>query len=98
MTLATALDRDGILLRSAGFDADREEPSFYSRLGATLQLGDFLEVSPDWPSPTAIIADGPYGLGAFPGDPLSHHELAEWYRPHVEVWSERAMPDTTLWF
>ena len=73
-------------------------PPAYRRGGATLQHGDFLPVSADWPAPTVIIADGPYGVGSFPGDPTSHHSLPEWYRPHIVRWSERALPETTLWF
>lgn len=73
-------------------------PKTYHRLGATLHHGDFLEVSSQWPSPTVVIADGPYGIGSFPGDPPSHEYLPDWYRLHIERWSERAMPDTTLWF
>ena len=68
------------------------------RLGATLHLGDFLEVSAGWPSPTVIIVDGPYGVGSFPGDPVSHEALPEWYCPHIAYWSGRALPETTLWF
>jgi site-specific DNA-methyltransferase (adenine-specific) len=45
-----------------------------------------------------IIVDGPYGVGSFPGDPVSHQDLPEWYRTHVAHWSERALPETTLWF
>ena len=64
----------------------------------SLYLGDFSEVSAGWPSPTVIVADGPYGVASYPGDPVSHEELAEWYSPHVDHWSERALPETTLWF
>lgn len=70
----------------------------YHRLSATLHSGDFLEVSADWPAPTVIVVDGPYGVGSFPGDPVSHEALPEWYRPHIVRWSERALPETTLWF
>ena len=51
-----------------------------------------------WPSPTAIIADGPYGVGGFPGDPKNTDALPEWYAPHIAAWSVAAKPDTTLWF
>ena len=70
----------------------------YRNLGANLHHGDFLEVSEEWPSPTVIISDGPYGIGSFPGDPPSHEYLPEWYRPHIKRWAERALPETTLWF
>ena len=73
-------------------------PPVYHRGRATLYLGDFLKVSADWPSPTVIVADGPYGVASYPGDPVSHEELAEWYAPHVAHWSKRALPETTLWF
>lgn len=68
------------------------------RNGASIELGDFLDVSHDWPSPTAIISDGPYGIASFPGDPPSPSELPAWYEPHIARWSERALPETTLWF
>jgi DNA methylase len=51
-----------------------------------------------WPVPTCIIADGPYGVAGFPGDPPTHQSLAEWYRPHIEEWSRCSIPQTTLWF
>jgi site-specific DNA-methyltransferase (adenine-specific) len=83
--------------------AERAEPSgnklpSYERFGATLHHGDFRQVSEQWPSPTVIIVDGPYGVGSFPGDPVSHESLPDWYRPHVELWSKGALPETTLWF
>ena len=37
-------------------------------------------------------------MASFPGDPVSHENLAEWYRPYVAHWSKRALPETTLWF
>ena len=70
----------------------------YRHFGVALHHGDFLRVSADWPAPTVIIADGPYGVGSFPGDPASPELLPEWYRPHIARWSERALPETTLWF
>lgn len=73
-------------------------PSPYHRGGASLYCGDFLNASPDWPAPTAIIADGPYGVAGYPGDPPSPDALAEWYLPHIARWSEQALPETTLWF
>ena len=51
-----------------------------------------------WPTPTCIVADGPYGLSGFPGDLPTADGLAEWYRPHVEAWTRRSTPQTTLWF
>ncbi len=52
----------------------------------------------DWPSPTCIISDGPYGVSGFPGDNHTVESLAEWYRPHIEEWSKHSTPETTLWF
>jgi site-specific DNA-methyltransferase (adenine-specific) len=51
-----------------------------------------------WPRPTCIVCDGPYGVSGFPGDEHEWTTLAEWYEPHVKAWSERATPQTTLWF
>lgn len=65
---------------------------------ADVRLGDFLEVSLDWPQPTVIICDGPYGLGSFPGEPKKPSALPEWYEPHVARFTEASGPHTTLWF
>ncbi len=51
-----------------------------------------------WPAPTAIVADGPYGVSGFPGDLPTPEGLAEWYAPHVAQWAKYASPETTLWF
>lgn len=63
-----------------------------------LHYGDALDAYADWPTPSAIISDGAYGVGGFPGDPRTPEGLADWYRPHVEAWSRFAQPATTLWF
>ncbi|MGQ9607618.1 MAG: hypothetical protein ACUVTW_15610 [Thermogutta sp.] len=52
----------------------------------------------DWPTPTCIISDGPYGVSGFPGDNHTAESLAEWYEPHIKAWSQHATPETTLWF
>jgi len=64
----------------------------------SLGRGDALELYPDWPAPTVIVSDGAYGVAGFPGDPPTHEGLLDWYRPHVEAWSNHALPCTTLWF
>jgi site-specific DNA-methyltransferase (adenine-specific) len=51
-----------------------------------------------WPSPTCIVSDGPYGVDGFPGDQFKWTSLAEWYGPHIRAWSQAATPQTTLWF
>lgn len=60
--------------------------------------GDVLKVYERWPQPAAIISDGAYGVGGFPGDPRTPDGLREWYQPHVEAWTRAAQPSTTLWF
>lgn len=65
---------------------------------ATLFKGDVLRVYDKWEAPTVIISDGPYGLGKFPGEPLSPDGLADWYAPHAAAWAKAALPYTTLWF
>ena len=52
----------------------------------------------DWPTPTCIISDGPYGVSGFPGDNHKAESLAKWYEPHIEAWSRHSTPETTLWF
>ena len=72
------------------------EPSF-SRGRSTLYLGPSEYLYAQWPSPVCIISDGPYGLNGFPGDLPTVDGLVEWYRPHIEAWSEKSTPETTLW-
>lgn len=59
---------------------------------------DALQQYHNWPSPTVIVCDGPYGVRGFKGDLVSEFGLAEWYEPHIKEWSKRATPRTTLWF
>lgn len=63
-----------------------------------IHSGDALDAYSRWPAPTTIVSDGAYGVGGFPGDPRTPEDLANWYRPHVEAWSQRAHRATTLWF
>lgn len=65
---------------------------------AIVENADALNCYSNWPSPTVIISDGPYGLSKFPGDPKSPESLASIYAPHVAAWSKYALPETTLWF
>lgn len=64
----------------------------------SIQYGDALALYETWPTPIAIVSDGPYGLGSFPGDPPTPDPLPEWYRPHIDLWSKCSTPQTTLWF
>ena len=69
-----------------------------SRDEVEIVFGDSLYLCENWNAPTAIISDGPYGLGSYPGDPVSPEGLAECYRPFLLKWYERSLPSTTLWF
>lgn len=72
--------------------------SVLRRGGASLHFGPAESHYASWPTPTCIIADGPYGVDGFPGDERKATSLGDWYEPHVEEWSARATPATTLWF
>ncbi len=63
-----------------------------------LHHGNVLHAYEGWPEPSVIVSDGAYGVGGFPGDPRTAEGLADWYRPHIEMWSKCATPATTLWF
>lgn len=65
---------------------------------ARIQLGDFLQLSPDWPQPVAIVCDGPYGLSSYEGDLRDPRNLTEWYQPFIQRFTQAASPQTTLWF
>ncbi len=70
----------------------------FSRDGATIHFGRAEHLYARWPVPTCIIADGPYGIGGFPGDTPTPAGLPRWYAPHVAAWSAHSTPQTTLWF
>lgn len=59
---------------------------------------DVIHLYDQWASPMVIVADGPYGVSGYVGDPHTHVGLGEWYEPHIAKWSELATPQTTLWF
>ena len=63
-----------------------------------LHRGDALAAYGSWPVPVVVISDGAYGIRGFHGDTTGVGGLVEWYRPHVEAWSQYATPATTLWF
>ena len=70
----------------------------HRRDDVSIELGRAEDAYSVWPTPICIVADGPYGVSGFPGDLHSEKGLAAWYRPHIQAWSERATPQTTLWF
>ena len=70
----------------------------FARDGTTIHFDRAEELYHLWPSPVCIIADGPYGVGGFPGDPPTPETLPDWYTPHVDSWSRHSTPLTTLWF
>ncbi len=73
-------------------------PRQYVRGRAAIHFGRAEAHYHAWPTPTCVIADGPYGVDGFPGDRRTPDALAEWYEPHVKTWSEHGTPGTTLWF
>jgi site-specific DNA-methyltransferase (adenine-specific) len=74
-----------------------ERPRF-SRDGSTIWHADVRDLYAGWESPVVIISDGAYGLSMFLGDPAGPEALPAWYAPHVQAWSEKSTPLTTLWF
>ena len=74
------------------------EIGIFRRGSVELHFGRVEELYDLWPVPTCIISDGPYGVGGFPGDLNGVEGLVDWYRPHIEAWTNRATAQTTLWF
>ncbi len=79
-----------------------EEPPprrpWWSGGGVKVVFGDSLQHYRKWDAPDVIVSDGGYGVLGFDGDTAGHAQLPDWYAPHVEAWSRRAKPATTLWF
>jgi site-specific DNA-methyltransferase (adenine-specific) len=63
-----------------------------------VHFGDSLNFYDQWDTPTCIVSDGAYGVLGFEGDTSDHIRMPEWYEKHVDAWSKRATPQTTLWF
>lgn len=63
-----------------------------------VETGDALDFYASWPTPRVIVSDGAYGVRGFHGDPPTPAGLPDWYRPHIEAWSQHAHPSTVLWF
>ncbi|MFP4006707.1 MAG: DNA methyltransferase [Spirulinaceae cyanobacterium] len=72
--------------------------SKWSNNSVNLSLGNSLDYYDSWDKPTVIVSDGGYGVLGFEGDTSDHLDLPEWYLPHIEAWSNFALPNTTLWF
>jgi hypothetical protein len=70
----------------------------FERDDISLYFGPAEAFYEQWPTPTCIISDGPYGVNGFPGDEVKWESLAAWYEPHIKAWSRYATPETTLWF
>ena len=63
-----------------------------------ISQGDSLDLYEGWNDPTVIVSDGGYGVLGFEGDTSDHLGLPDWYEPHIDAWSKRSSPSTTLWF
>lgn len=74
------------------------EGNVFSRGGVAIYNADVLTLYDEWKSPVVIISDGPYGVSSFSGDLPTSEGLPGWYQPHIKAWSNKATPQTTLWF
>jgi DNA methylase len=70
----------------------------FANQAVSLRHADSLSCYAAWPTPTAIVSDGAYGVLGFEGDTSDHLDLPLWYEPHVAAWSKAASAATTLWF
>jgi DNA methylase len=77
---------------------DLKKGEVFRRADVAIHLDRAERLYAQWPSPTCIISDGPYGVSGFPGDEPKWTSLASWYEPHIKAWSQEATPQTTLWF
>jgi site-specific DNA-methyltransferase (adenine-specific) len=75
-----------------------QEDKRLTRDGVTLNNADALQLYNEWESPVVIVSDGAYGISGFAGDSPKAEKLPDWYEAHIEAWSKKATPQTTLWF
>lgn len=92
--------RQSVVDTLSAVDAElcKKHPKKFRRSGVRIFHGDAMDFYDEWEIPVAIIVDGPYGVGGYPGDPPTPDTLGEWYEPHIIRWAERSTPETTLWF
>jgi site-specific DNA-methyltransferase (adenine-specific) len=89
----------GLVAAASGTDGgDPEQGEVFRREGVAIHFDRVEQLYADWPSPICIISDGPYGVSGFPGDQCGWSSLGDWYEPHIAAWTQRATPQTTLWF
>jgi site-specific DNA-methyltransferase (adenine-specific) len=98
----SGLSAEARLRKRGGGRAKTADPPDYgqsfARDGVVIHFDYAEQLYDRWPAPVCIIADGPYGVGGFPGDHPGAEALPDWYAPHVEAWGRCATPQTTLWF
>lgn len=82
----------------SGDKEDVRRESLMNDKSVIFHKGNVLDAYDEWESPTIIMSDGPYGVSGYPGDPSSPDGLGEAYRPHIEKWSQKSKPFTSLWF
>ncbi|MYD26624.1 MAG: site-specific DNA-methyltransferase [Gemmatimonadetes bacterium] len=75
-----------------------EKGESYTRNQVSIHFDHAESQYANWPPPSCIISDGPYGIGGFPGDSHTADSLADWYEQHIKAWSMFSTPSTTLWF
>lgn len=97
-TLVAPMKQDLLFAEGAGIPADLNRGDAYCHGDCRIHFAPAESAYSQWPSPTCIISDGPYGVSGFPGDSHTAASLPEWYEPHIKAWSEKATPETTLWF
>jgi len=56
------------VVSSVDDNLSHQYPCQYERNGIHIFQGDSLSICNHWPSPVAIISDGPYGISGFSGD------------------------------
>ncbi len=85
----------------SGWQGPEREPilgDVYTRQNVSIHFERAEKLYANWPRPTCIVSDGPYGVSGFPGDEQKPDSLDQWYEPHIQSWSRFATPETTLWF
>jgi site-specific DNA-methyltransferase (adenine-specific) len=89
----STVGRGKAIVREQAPDTD-----FYKDDLVQVHFGDSLKFYDQWDTPQCIVSDGAYGVLGFEGDTSDHTGMPEWYEPHVQAWSKRSTPQTTLWF
>ncbi len=75
------------------------ERNRYDLRRGVIHRADAMSIYPEIPdgSVRLVISDGPYAMRKADWDMMSLDDLVDFYRPHVEAWTQKCMPSASVY-